>query len=76
VPSPSRPSPSTLKRQRRARRAQAPEVLDALEADVRAARELLDDLSALVDAGLVAPVRTRDAIRYAVIDNIEHLPHT
>jgi hypothetical protein len=47
-----------------------------LEADVRVARELLDDLAALVDAGLVAPVRTGDAIRYAVTDNVEHPAHT
>jgi DNA-binding transcriptional ArsR family regulator len=43
---------------------------------VRAARALLDDLAALVEAGLVAPVREGTAIRYALVDEIEQCART
>jgi hypothetical protein len=76
VPSPSRPFPSRAKRPARARPAAPPEVFDGLEADVRAARALLDDLAALVEAGLVAPVREGTAIRYALVDEIEQCART
>jgi hypothetical protein len=33
------------------------------------ARALVEDLLALVDAGLIAPVRDIDAVRYAVADD-------
>jgi hypothetical protein len=73
VPQPSRPASSRAKRQRRARPVAPPQVFDGLEADARSARELLDDLAALVEAGLVAPVRDGAAVRYAAIDNPERL---
>jgi hypothetical protein len=76
VPSPSRPFPSRAKRPARVRPAEPPEVFDGLETDVRAARALLDDLAALVDAGLVAPVREGAAIRYALVDEIERCART
>jgi hypothetical protein len=69
VPSPSRPFPSRATRPARARPAKPPEVLEGLDADARAARALLDDLAALVEAGLVAPVREGAAIRFALVDD-------
>lgn len=36
--------------------------------DERAAERLIDDLVALVDAGLIAPIETEDQVRYAPID--------
>jgi hypothetical protein len=37
--------------------------------DERAARELFDDLLALVDAGLVVPIDDGDEVRYALTDD-------
>jgi hypothetical protein len=71
VPSPSRQFQSRAKRRARARPSESPEGFERLEADVRAAGALLDDLAALVEAGLVAPVREGAAIRYALVDEIE-----
>jgi hypothetical protein len=76
VPSPSRQFQSRAKRPARARPSEPSEVFDGLEADVRAARALLDDLAALVEAGLVAPVREGTAIRYALVDEIEQCART
>lgn len=36
--------------------------------DEQAAERLIDDLIALVDAGLIAPIETEDRVRYAPID--------
>jgi hypothetical protein len=36
--------------------------------DAAEAERLIEDLLALVDAGLIAPVRDDDAIRYAVVE--------
>jgi hypothetical protein len=76
VPHPSRPFPQRAKRRARARAAEPPEVFEGLEADVRAARALLDDLAALVEAGLVAPVREGAAVRYAAVDDLQRCPRT
>jgi hypothetical protein len=70
VPSPSRSFPPRAKRRARVRPAEPPQFFDGLEADARAARELLEDLAALVEAGLVAPVRAGAAVRYAVVEEI------
>src|SRR3954470_16916294 len=48
--------PSVCVPRQASRAAEPPEVFEGLEADVRAARALLDDLAALVEAGLVARV--------------------
>jgi hypothetical protein len=74
VPSPPRP-PSRAKPRRRTHLAPPSQRLGSLETDVRAARELLDDLAALMKAGLVAPVREGAAVRYGVIDNGERRAH-
>jgi hypothetical protein len=76
VPSPSRQFQSRAKRLARARPSAPPEVFEGLEADVRAARALLDDVAALVEAGLVAPVREGAAIRYALVDELERCART
>ena len=76
MPAPSRPFASRATRPARARPAEPQEVFEGLEADVRAARALLDDLAALVEAGLVAPVREGAAIRYALVDEIEQCART
>jgi hypothetical protein len=39
--------------------------------DDAAAQQLVDDLIALVDAGLIAPVEDRGVIRYAPVDRDE-----
>jgi hypothetical protein len=36
--------------------------------DEHAAQALIDDLLALVEAGLIAPVEYRDSVHYAVVD--------
>lgn len=76
MPSSSRQFPSRAKRPARARPSEPPEVFDGLEADVRAAGALLDDLAALVEAGLVAPVREGTAIRYALVNELERCART
>ena len=40
---------------------------DAMD-DEQAAKELMNDLLALVDAGLIAPVQEHGAVRYAPVD--------
>jgi hypothetical protein len=39
--------------------------------DAAAARQLIDDLVALVDAGLVVPIEDDDEIRYAPVESDE-----
>jgi hypothetical protein len=65
---------TTPRRRRRAPRPLAPLVCvpddrtsDALD-DEHAAQELLDDLLALVEAGLIVPVQYPDGVRYAPAD--------
>jgi hypothetical protein len=66
--------PTTSRRRRRAPRPLAPvacvpddRTADAMD-DEHAAQALIDDLLALVDAGLIAPVQYPDGVHYAVVD--------
>lgn len=56
------------RRRRRPRAAPDSDVLDALAREEHAARQLADDLTALVQAGLVAPAGDGDELRFALVE--------
>ncbi|HEV3000038.1 MAG TPA: hypothetical protein VGW75_04790 [Solirubrobacteraceae bacterium] len=59
---------ASTRRRRRPRAAPATDVLGAVAREERVARQLADDLAALVHAGLVAPTGAGDELRFAVIE--------
>ena len=63
-------SPSTRRRRRSAPRDHVPVLPSPGDEgqDADAAQRLVDDLLALVDAGLIAPLRGIDGVRYAIVD--------
>jgi len=70
----TRPQPVDARRRRRVPRpldvfAALPEARSAAAMDdEQAARRLMDDLLALVDAGLIVPLQGEDGVRYAPAD--------
>lgn len=56
------------RRRRRPCTQQPDDLLDTLRPELDAARQLADDLTALVAAGLIAPVDDADELRFAASD--------
>jgi hypothetical protein len=62
-------SPVARRRRRPTGRDDVPVLPGAEEAqDATLAQDLVDDVLALIDAGLIAPIRGLDGVRYAVVD--------
>lgn len=59
---------ASTRSRRRPRAAPATDVLGALALEERAARQLADDLAALVQAGLVPPIGQRDELRFVLVE--------